>query len=114
MQAYVACFIWTNFNFFYDLPVGQQGDPNCDSTAVQNKPVKNRRRADIAPRFQRSFDRNFEKGFRGRDLPENRRPCPTENRTPSDGPVKPECEPEDWEKIVHLAEQSPGKTRPNL
>lgn len=93
------------------FPARRWEKPNRDSATVENKPAKDRVRADTTPR-RRSFDRKFEKGFRGRGHSEQHRPSPTDNRTTSDELEKSEHECEE-ERTMQSADVPSGKTSVN-
>ena len=98
-------------NFPEDVSVRGWEKLTRSSGAIGNKPMKdNHRRGYTTPR-RRSFHHIFKKDLEGRDLLENQRPCPTDNRTKSDEPENPEHEPEEEETATNPAElSSSGKS----
>lgn len=98
-------------NFPEDVSVRGWEKLTRSSGAIGNKPMKdNHRRSYTTPR-RRSFHHIFKKDLEGRDLLENQRPCPTDNRTKSDEPENPEHEPEEEETATNSAElSSSGKS----
>lgn len=98
-----------NTGYSGGFPTRRWEKTNRDSTATESKAYKDGRRVGTTPR-RRSFDRSFEKNFKGRGPLEHHRPWPSNDRTTSDAPENPELECGE-EKTMQSAEVSSGNAR---